>query len=385
MHQSDRKSLLTSTDTFVVKVGSRVLSDAEGRLDVQFISRLSEQLSAMVDGGKHVALVSSGAVAAGMGKLNLKRRPTDLAHLQAVASVGQAHLIQAYEKVFASHGRHAAQILLTADDLDDRKRYLNLRNTIVALLEMEAIPVINENDSVSVEELQTTFGDNDRLAAMVAALFERPALIILSDVHGVYDRNPQSTQGTADEQMPTILKTIVRVDQDVLKLAGNSTGGPGKGGMFSKLKAAQFATRSGAPVVIAGGRIDGVLQKIVAGEDVGTLFLPESRGLASKKRWIGFTAQTAGKIICDAGAARALRTNGPSLLAIGIVEIEGKFGKGDVVSVRDQNGEEVARGLTNYDAEELRKIKGLRSESIAEVLGHRPYEEVIHRDNMALI
>jgi glutamate 5-kinase len=323
-------------------------------------------------------LVSSGAVASGMGKLGLKQRPTDLARLQAVAAVGQAHLIQTYESYFSELGRHAAQILLIADDLDDRTRYLNVRNTLGALLHLGVIPIINENDSVAVDELLTTFGDNDRLAAMVAGIFSRPALIILSDVEGVYDRDPS----LADAQ---ILHTIPQVDQSIIDLAVNRATGISKGGMASKLKAAQFVTQSGSPVFIAGGRIPSVLNRLIAGEELGTIFLPRARGLAPKKRWIGFTAQAAGAVQVDAGAARAIRSGGPSLLAIGIAEVLGSFQKGEVVSVRDDTGNEIARGLTNYSSSELLRIRGLRSPAIAEVLGQCPYEEVIHRDNMTVV
>ena len=373
-----RKELLATCDTLVVKVGSRVLSTKDGKLDVERIASLATQLSRLAE--RHeVVLVSSGAVAAGMAKLSMTERPRDLAHLQAVASVGQAHLIQAYEQHFSQHSRHAAQVLLTADDIDDRTRYLNLRNTLRTLLKIGTIPIINENDSVSVDELLTTFGDNDRLAAMVAGLFARPALIILSDVDGVYSGRPD--QGGDSK----IMHEIESVDDSILALAADTSGGVGKGGMYSKLKAAQFATRSGAPVIIAGGRSSGILQRLLAGEELGTLFLPQSRGLAPKKRWIGFSAQVAGSVHCDSGATQALKKNGPSLLAIGILKCEGSFHKGDVLSICDTDGNEFARGLTNYSVEELQSIIGLKSEAIAEKLGHCPYEEVIHRDNIALV
>lgn len=378
MEHSSRHTFFQSAQTIVVKVGSRVLSGPDGRLDTDQVGSLAAQLAAIADGGKQVVLVSSGAVASGMGKLGLKERPTDLARLQAVAAVGQAHLIQTYERYFSSLGRHAAQILLIADDLDDRTRYLNVRNTLVALLQLGVIPIINENDTVAVDELLTTFGDNDRLAAMVAGIFTRPALIILSDVAGLYNMDPSNP----DAQ---VLSTVPQVDQSVFDLAVNRKTGISKGGMASKLKAAQFVTQSGSPVIIAGGRIADVLTRLVAGEEIGTLFLPRQRGLAPKKRWIGFTAQASGIVTVDAGAARAIRSGGPSLLAIGIVNVSGHFDKGEVVSVIDDSGIEIARGLTNYSAEELSQIKGLRSPAIAEVLGHCPYEEVIHRDNMTAV
>jgi len=377
-HPTSRLSLLQAAQTIVVKVGSRVLSGANGQLDSDQVGTLAAQLVGLADAGKQVVLVSSGAVASGMGRLGLKERPSDLARLQAVAAVGQAHLIQTYERFFAALGRHAAQILLIADDLDDRTRYLNVRNTLAALLQLQVIPVINENDTVAVDELLTTFGDNDRLAAMVAGIFSRPALIILSDVAGVYNTDP-SQPGAH------VLSTIPQVDQSVIDLAVHRTSGISKGGMASKLKAAQFVTQSGAPVIIAGGRIENVLTRLLAGEELGTLFLPRPRGLAPKKRWIGFTAQASGSVSVDAGAARAIRSSGPSLLAIGIVDVRGTFGKGDVISVLDPAGIEIARGLTNYSSHELNQIRGLRSPAIAEVLGHCPYEEVIHRDNMTVV
>ncbi len=373
-----RLPLIESTDTIVVKVGSRVLSGHDGRLDAAQVGSLAAQLVQVSNTGKQVVLVSSGAVASGMGKLGLKERPTDLAKLQAVAAVGQAHLIQTYETYLAALGRHAAQILLIADDLDDRARYLNVRNTLAALLQLNVLPIINENDTVAVDELLTTFGDNDRLAAMVAGIFTRPALIILSDVEGVYNMDPR-------DPAAKVLSTIAQVDQSIIDLAVNRTTGISKGGMASKLKAAQFVTQSGAPVIIAGGRVENVLTRLVAGEELGTLFLPTQRGLTPKKRWIGFTAQASGTITVDNGAARAIRTAGPSLLAIGIVHTSGSFSKGEVVSVVDGSGEEIARGLTNYSSTELERIRGLRSPAIAEVLGHCPYEEVIHRDNMTVV
>ncbi len=374
------RKLIAAAETVVVKVGSRVLSGSDGRLDSNRVASLSRQLTQLADRGKQVVLVSSGAVASGVGKLGLSGRPTDLALLQAVAAVGQAHLIQTYERYFSEHGRHAAQILLIADDLDDRVRYLNVRNTLHALLQLGVIPVINENDSVAVDELLTTFGDNDRLAAMVAGLFTRPALIILSDVEGVYDRDP-SLAGAS------LLHTIPQVDQSIFGLAVQHNSTVSKGGMASKLKAAQFLTQSGAPVVIAGGRVDNVLPRLLDGEEIGTLFLPQVRGLAPKKRWIGFTAQATGSVHVDQGAVRAIQDKGSSLLAIGITQVVGCFEKGDVISVVEATGNqiEIARGLSNYAAADLVKICGLRSPAIAAVLGKCPYEEVIHRNNMTML
>jgi glutamate 5-kinase len=376
--ESHPRLIISQAETIVVKVGSRVLSDPLGRLDLQRIASLSEQLVLLSNQGKQVVLVSSGAVASGVGKLGLEKRPVDLSELQAVAAVGQAHLIQAYERHFAQLGKHAAQILLIADDLDDRTRYLNVRNTLLACLRLNVIPIINENDTVAVEELQTTFGDNDRLAAMVAGVFARPVLIILSDVDGVYDRNP-SLEGAK------VIPQIDVVDQSTFALAAAHQSTVSKGGMASKLRVAQFVTQSGAPVVIAGGRIDGVLPRLLAGEELGTLFLPRPTSLVPKKRWLGFSTLPSGQIQIDQGAVLALQNRGSSLLPIGITSVEGGFGKGEVVSVVSPQGMEIARGLTNYASGDLEKIRGLRTSQIADKLGQCPYAEVIHRDNMTLL
>ncbi len=377
MSEADRPGLIAGTDVWVVKVGSRVLTGPDGRLDRMHLGRLAQQLVALADTGKQVVLVSSGAVASGVGKLGLPARPTDLAELQAVAAVGQAHLIQTYEHFFTQYNRHAAQVLLTADDLDNRTRYLNVRNTLLTLLRFGVIPVINENDTVAVDELMTTFGDNDRLAAMVAGLLPRPMLVILSDVKGLYDRDPADPGAC-------VMPTVARVDDSTFELVRDKRTGLSKGGMASKLKAAQFVTGSGSPVIIACGRDENVLTRLHAGEELGTMFLPQSRSLAPRKRWIGFSAQCMGEVHVDEGAVRAMINDGSSLLAIGIRDVTGKFEKGDIVSIVAPDGREVARGLINYSAADVRQIRGCRSPRIAEILGQRPYEEVVHRDNMAI-
>ena len=378
MNEPNRQAIIDSAEIWVVKVGSRVLTDASGRLDRNQVAAISDQLIAIGNQGKQVLLVSSGAVASGIGCLGLSGRPTDLAQLQAVAAVGQAHLIQTYERFFAERQRHVGQMLLTADDLDDRTRYLNVRNTLMSLLRYGVVPIINENDTVAVEELQTTFGDNDRLAAMVAGLLSRPLLVILSDVQGLYDRDPT-------DPAASVINSIAQIDSSVFDLVKDRRTGLSKGGMASKIKAAQFLTGSGSPVIIAGGRQENVLVRLSQGEPLGTLFLPQSRGLAPKKRWIGFTAQCSGEIRVDEGAVRAILFEGRSLLAIGIREVAGNFAKGDIVSVLDGAGREIARGLTNYCSGEILQIRGCRSPKIEEILGQCPYEEVIHRDNMALV
>ena len=370
-----RQEVVTTADLVVAKVGSRVLTRADGTIDGSRIAELAEQLAALVSGGRHVVLVSSGAVAAGLARLGLAERPRDLAQLQAVAAVGQSHLVEAYDGALRQRGRHAAQVLLTADDLNDRTRYLNVRNTIRALFQFGAIPILNENDTVSVDELQISFGDNDRLAAMVANLIHAPLLILLSDVDGLYDGDPADP---AARRVPV----VTRLDQSVMAMACDVATGVGKGGMASKLRVAHIATATGGSVIIANGRAPRVLDRIIAGEPLGTLILAQGPTIASRKRWIGFAARPAGHLVLDAGARRAIESERRSLLAIGIVDVVGDFGKGDIVVLQDQQDREFARGLTNYRAADIRRIGGLRTDQIAAVLGHCPYAEVVHRDNL---
>ncbi len=372
-----RQSVADAT-TWVVKVGSRSLTDDNGQLDRVQVANLARQLLVLVDMGKRVVLVSSGAVASGVGKLGLPSRPTDLATLQAVAAIGQTHLIQVYEQTFAEHGRHAAQILLTASELDDRVAYLNVRNTLRRLLEMGAIPIINENDTVAVDELKTTFGDNDRLAGMVAGLLEGSVLAILSDVRGLFDRDPRDPEAR-------VVSTVERIDESVEDMVRDRKTGVSKGGMASKIATAKFVTMSGQSVIIAWGREPNVLIQLAQGETTGTLFLPQSKTLTPRKRWIGFSAQPAGQLVVDDGAAKAMCVDGRSLLAIGVREVSGDFGKGDIVSIVNLQSTEVARGLINYSSTQVRQIRGCRSDRIEQILGQCPYEEVIHRDNLAVM
>ena len=369
---------IVAAHTIVVKVGTRVLTQADGTLNLPRIERLAEEIHAIGQSGKRVVLVSSGAVGAGMSLLGLASRPTDLPKLQAVAAVGQAHLIQTYDRTFSKHGRRAAQVLLTAEDVKDRIRYLNVRNTLLSILEFGAIPVINENDTVSVDELLTTFGDNDRLAAMVTNLIRAPLLIILSDIEGLYDGDP-ALPGSR------LVSTVPKIDDGVLAFVRDKKTGLSKGGMASKLEAARIVTSAGENMIIASGRRDDALAQIMAGEPIGTLFQANSKTISPFKRWLGFTAPTRGRIQVDAGAQRAIVQKGGSLLAAGVVASHGEFGKGDVVALVDGDGAIIARGLTNYSSADVDRIKGLKSAKIAQVLGTRPYEEVIHRDNLAIV
>jgi glutamate 5-kinase len=372
-----RQEVATSATTVVVKVGTRVLTHPDGRLDEDRVADLADQVHRVLATGRKVVLVSSGAVGAGMGRLGLPRRPTHLAHLQAVAAIGQSALVEAYERNLRRHGRHAAQVLLTAEDIEHRTRYLNARNTLLTLLDFGAVPIINENDTVAVDELQTTFGDNDRLAAMVTNLLRAPLLVLLSDVEGLYDGDPA-------DPASRVIPTVSTLDRAVLDLVRDRAGGLSKGGMASKLEAARLVAAGGENVIIAGGRTPDVLPRLVAGETLGTLILARGSTVAARKRWIGYSVKPRGRLVVDAGAREAVRQAGRSLLAIGVVEVEGQFAKGDVVALCGPDGVEFGRGLSNYNADAVRKIKGLRTAEIAAALGQCPYDEVVHRDNMVV-
>jgi glutamate 5-kinase len=370
-----RQEVIALAHTIVVKVGTNVLTSAAGQLDRGRLYALAEQVERLRRTGRKVVLVSSGAIGAGMGQLGLERRPTDLRHLQACAAVGQGLLMRAYEEALAEHGTHTAQILLTAGDFDNRTRYLNARNTILTLFEWDCLPIINENDTVSVAEIR--FGDNDHLAAMVTNLLQAPLLILLTVVEGLYAGEP--TTGAAP------LATVPQIDAPILDLAGAGRSALGTGGMRSKLRAARLATAAGESVLIANGTRPGVLDAILAAEPVGTLFLPHGGTVTAWKRWLGYTAQPRGRLVVDAGAQEAVQAKGRSLLPIGVVQVAGTFGKGDVVALCAPDGTEFARGLTNYTSTDAHRICGLRTEQVAETLGMLPYEEIVHRDNLVVI
>ena len=371
-----RQEVIALAHTVVVKVGTNVLTAADGRLDRERLQILADQVHRIRSGGRKVALVSSGAIGAGVGQLGLERRPSDLRQLQACAAVGQSLLMRAYQEVLARHGIHTAQILLTASDFDNRRRYLNARNTIVTLFEWGCLPIINENDTVSVAEIR--FGDNDHLAAMVTNLLQAPLLVLLTNVDGLYATDP-GTDPTSQ-----LLTSVPLIDGAVMDMAGSSRSALGTGGMRSKLRAARLATAAGESVLMANGSVPGVLDALFAGEPVGTLFLPHGSTLPAWKRWLGFTAQPKGRLTVDAGARTAVQHRGRSLLPIGVLHAIGSFSKGDVVALCDAEGTEFARGLTNYSAADALRICGLRTEQITELLGILPYEEIVHRDNLVV-
>ena len=378
MSDSNRQAVAAAARLLVVKVGTRVLTGPDGLLDSARIEALGKQFDELLNSGRQVVLVSSGAVGAGMGRMGLRTRPQELAHLQAVAAIGQSCLIEAYERVLRAKNRHAAQLLLVADDLQDRAKYLNIRNTLRALLDYGAIPIINENDTVSVEELRTSFGDNDRLAALVATVLGAPLLVLLSDVDGLFDRHPSDPAAQR-------LDVVPRVDSTIEGLARDKAGGLSKGGMASKIKAARIVTEAGGHCIIACGRHDHVLTEIMAAESVGTLFMGRESTMPAWKRWLGWSADARGSLHVDAGARAAIIGQGRSLLAAGVTGLEGSFTAGDVVSLIATDGREFARGLANYPSDDLRRIAGLKTEQIVGVLGYAPYDEVIHRDNLAVI
>ncbi len=372
-----RQEVIALAHTVVVKVGTNVLTRSDGTLEPANIQALADQLHRLRSAGRKVVLVSSGAIGAGLGRLGLGQRPTDLRQLQACAAVGQAFLMRTYEDCLARYNIPTAQVLLTASDFDSRTRYLNTRNTLFTLLEWGCLPIINENDTVSVAEIK--FGDNDHLAAMVTNLLQAPLLILLTVVEGLYSADPGS------DPSAQLVTTVPTIDPQVLEKAGSSKSSLGSGGMRSKLRATRLVTVSGEAVIMASGARPGILDAIFRAEPVGTLFLPHNTTLPAWKRWLGYTARPRGRFVVNEGARRAIERQGKSLLPVGIVQVEGNFGKGDVVSLCDTRGEEFARGLTNYAAATAERVRGLRTEQIRELLGQLPYEEAVHRDNLTVV
>jgi len=377
MAEASRNEIVARADTVVIKVGTNVLADSTGTLDRQRIQSLAEQLVRSRSGGRRVVLVSSGAIGAGVGRMGLGKRPTDLPHLQACAAVGQCALMQAYQESLTPHGIHAAQILLTASDFDNRVRYLNARHTILTLFEYNCLPIINENDTVSVAEIK--FGDNDHLAAMVANLLQAPLLILLTNVDGLFTADP------SQDPNARLVETVPHIDKKVTELAAATTSELGTGGMRSKLRAARIATAAGSVVIMANGSTEGILDAVFGGKSVGTLFLPHGESLSARRRWLAFTARPRGSLRLDEGARRAVEEGGRSLLPVGIVEVSGTFGKGEVVSICNKEGVEFARGLTNYSSADAERIRGLATEQILRAVGKVPYVELVHRDNLAVI
>jgi len=371
-----RKICFEDAKRIVVKVGSGVLTEHNG-LNLKSLRSISRQICRLADRGLEIILVSSGAMASGTKKIGLSKRPDEIPKRQAVAAVGQAGLIMEYEKSFARYNKKVAQILLTNDDLVNRKRYLNARNTICTLLSWKVIPIINENDTVVVEEIK--FGDNDNLAAMITLLMDADILINLTDIDGLYTSDPRKDQ---DAQLISVVTTIKK---DIEKYASDIPGALGTGGMLSKIIAAKKVTAAGIPMLIAGGEKHDILIKLFAGKEHGTFFIPKKEKLANRKCWIAFTLKPKGTIMIDDGAAAAILKSGKSLLPSGIVRVDGEFSVGAAVEFRRESNDEIlGTGLVNYCASDIRKIMGLKSGKIKKYLGHKSYDEVIHRDNLAI-
>ncbi len=363
---------------WVVKVGSSLLTNDGRGLDRALMDQWVEEIAVLCRAGIEVVLVSSGAVSEGVKRLGWAKRPQALHELQAAAAVGQMGLVQAYESGFSKFGLHTAQILLSHDDLSDRKRYLNARSTLRTLVALDVVPVVNENDTVAVEEIR--FGDNDTLAALVANLVEAELLVILTDQDGMYDKDPRAN---ADA---TLIREARAADPELERMAaGGGVGQWGRGGMLTKVRAAARAARSGTATLIAAGRQAGVLQAIHRGEEVGTLIQPAQEPLVARKQWLAGQLQVRGQLVIDAGAAKVLRESGRSLLPVGVVEVRGSFARGEVVACLDGEGREIARGLVNYSAEEARRLARQPSERIREILGYVDEPELIHRDNLVVM
>lgn len=361
----------------VVKVGSGLVTAPGTGADPDRIAALADEIAAVRE-GREVVLVSSGAIVTGMGRLALGERPRSIPEKQAAAAVGQSALMWQYEIAFKRHGVPVGQVLLTAHDIADRSRYLNARNTLLALLGFGVVPIVNENDTVAVEEIKV--GDNDNLSALVASLIDADLLVVLTDVDGLYAGDP------AVDPAARKVDVVVAVTEEIERLVWDRAGRVSVGGMATKLEAAQKAAASGIPMVIASGRERGALTALLAGEPVGTYFAPKADRLTARKRWIAFAVPPQGRLTVDAGAVRALTQQGRSLLPSGVVEVEGDFAAGEVVAVvSGAEGKEVGRGLVNFDAAELRKIRGAKTSEIEARLGYRSADEVIHRDNLVVL
>jgi len=371
----NRASIFNDARRVVVKVGSNVLT-ADLGLNLKAIRSISRQICRLIEDGREVILVSSGAMASGVKKIGLDKRPNEIPKRQAVAAVGQAGLIMEYEKAFGRYKKKVAQILLTGDDLNDRQRYLNARNTLNALLSWEVVPIINENDTVMIEEIQ--FGDNDNLAAMITLLMDADILVNLTDIDGLYTRDPRTFPEAE------LIPVISNINKNIKELAGNIPGSLGTGGMLSKVKAAGKVTAAGIPMLIAAGSKPDILIKLFSGQEHGTYFVPRKEKLKSRKCWIAFTLKPKGVISIDEGAAAAILQRGKSLLPSGIVGVEGEFSVGAPVEFRRDDGETLGTGLVNYSSVDIRKIMGLKSSQIEQCLGQKPYDYVIHRDNLAI-
>jgi len=370
------RTITKDAKRLVIKIGSALLTNNGSGLDRAAIDGWVEQINQLLTAGKEIVLVSSGSVAEGIVRLGWKQRPDSIHELQAAAAVGQMGLIQTYESSFQRFDRLTAQILLDHDDLASRQRYLNARSALQTLISLNVIPIVNENDTVVTDEIR--FGDNDSLAALVANLIDADLLVILTDKDGLYTANPDENSDA------TLISEAMAGDTSLDALAGGSASGLGRGGMVTKLQAARLAERSGCSTLIVGGSNNNIITAVADGENVGTLLTASQQPIAARKQWLAGHLQVKGQLLLDAGAVKVLTGQGRSLLAVGVTDVLGHFTRGDLVSCIDSNGQEIARGLVNYNSDEARRIKGQSTEAIADILGYLEDDELIHRDNMVI-
>jgi len=373
----DSRDAVCKARRYVIKIGSSLLTNEGRGLDHVAIQLWVEQIVALRNRGIEVVLVSSGAIAEGMKRLGWKKRPITVHELQAAAAVGQMGLVQAYESCFQRHQIHTAQVLLTHEDLVNRERYLNARGALRTLINFNVIPVINENDTVATEEIK--LGDNDTLGALVAMLVEADLLVILTDQEGMYEADPRRVPNAP------LIRLAGADDPKLLVMAGSESGEFGRGGMYTKIKAAARAAQAGTATIIAWGRTENVLINLANGDEIGTLLLPNTTTATARKQWLASHLRVKGYLHLDHGAVKALREAGKSLLAVGVLTVEGEFQRGEMVACLNPSGKEIARGLVNYNANEIRRIAGMPSQRIFELLGYIDDAELIHRDNLVLI
>lgn len=361
----------------VIKIGTSTLTYNNGKLNLFRIEKLVRELADLANQGKEIILVTSGAVGAGLDRLGSTERPKTIPEKQAVAAIGQGILMHMYEKLFAEYGQIVAQVLLTRENSVKHKLYINSRNTLLTLLKMGVIPVINENDAIAIDELK--IGDNDTLSATVATIVDADLLIILSDIEGVFTANPQN------DPTAQLIEEITDITPEIEELAGGAGSKLGTGGMYTKIQAAKIAVNAGVTMVIASGALEGVVRNILSGENIGTIFPAKEQHLQVRKSWLAFGAMIKGELVVDEGCEKALITEGSSLLSVGIVEVKGTFDQGNSVRILSKQGREIARGLANYNSEEIKKICGKNTNNISKILGSKLYDEVIHRDNMVIM
>lgn len=375
---TERKNYLKQVKRIVVKVGSSTLTHSTGLLNLSRIEHLVRQLADLHNAGYEVILVTSGAVAAGMGKLGLTAKPKTIPEKQATAAIGQGILLHMYEKLFSEYGKTVAQLLLTKEDITNRTRFLNARNTFFSLLDFGAIPIINENDAVVIDEIKLKFGDNDTLSALVSSLIEADLLILLSDIDGLYNENPNVNPNAK------LIHYVNEINEEIDKMAGGAGSNLGTGGMATKISAAKIAVSSGTCMVIANGSSPEVIDEIISGKEVGTWFKPINHPLQARKHWIAYSTGSNGKLIIDDGAVKALAKDQKSLLASGILAVEGSFEEGQVVDVVDTQNQVLAKGVANYSSFEINLLKGFKSCDFEKIVGHKDYDEIIHRNNLVI-